>query len=100
MVRFGRVWEEMGRDRVVGRSPEVLVEAGSGETVVVGGLEVAMSGGARQAARLALIPRRRDSFVYVNNKPRITSVYIGERGRGKTLTLTEPVPYEIQFNRK
>ena len=62
VMGFGRVWEEMGRDRLVGRSPEALVEAGGGEMVVLGRLEVAMSGDAWEAARLALIPRRRDRF--------------------------------------
>ena len=49
VMGFGRLWEEMGRDRLVGRSPEAFVEAGGRETMVVGGLEVAMSGGIGRA---------------------------------------------------
>jgi hypothetical protein len=37
--------------------------------------------------------KKTEYIIIIDNKPRITSVYIGERGRGKTLTLTEPVSY-------
>jgi hypothetical protein len=35
-------------------------------------------------------------ILIIDNKPRITSVYIGERGRGKTLTEVGPYRSTIQ----
>jgi hypothetical protein len=40
--------------------------------------------------------KKTEYILIIDNKPRITSVYIGERGRGKTLTEVGPYRSTIQ----